>query len=202
MYTDINVSEQIKKICKKRGITISGLERELGWSNGVIGRWAKVNPSIDKIFTVAGKLEVSLDELLGTAKPAVEKRPEDKGICEKIYELTENRQLVWKQIGQADKKELEKAEVIITCEAWQDCKVYKADWGVGMIVMTAVYEEDGENINHLELHLYFIVKGGDAEEENGQGEFLFRTLKYVDTSLYKKWNHTRVKEFKQELLGV
>ena len=202
MYTDINVSEQIKKICKKRGITISGLERELGWSNGVIGRWAKVSPSIDKIFTVASQLEVSLDELLGTVRAAEDSNLEEKGIFEKIYDITEKKQLIWKQIAPEEKIQFEKAAVSFRCGSGQICKAYKADWGSGTILLTVFYEEDGGNINNLEMHLYLLVEGGDAEEENGRQDFLCRTLKYVDAVLFKKWNSTRVKEFKRELLGL
>ena len=41
------------------------------------------------------------------------------------------------------------------------------------------------------MHLYLLVEGGDAEEENGRQDFLCRTLKYVDAVLFKKWNSTR-----------
>lgn len=202
MYTDINVSEQIKKICKKRGITISGLEKELGWSNGVIGRWAKVSPSIDKIFSVASQLEVSLDELFGTVKSVEGIVPKTKDIYERIYEITENKQLNWKPVVSDEKTNFEKAAVNLSCINGQRCNAYKADWGMGTILLTAFYDEDSEDINNLDLHLYLLVEGGDAVEETGKREFFYRILKYVDITLYKKWNHSRVKKFKRELLEI
>lgn len=57
--------ERIKELCQNVNITTSQLERELGFSNGLISRWDKSSPSVDKIVDVAQYFHVSLDFLLG-----------------------------------------------------------------------------------------------------------------------------------------
>ncbi len=63
--------ENIKRCCKQNGITTAELEKKLGFSVGLISRWARAMPSLDKVIMVAEYFKVPLDQLL--------KRPELKG---------------------------------------------------------------------------------------------------------------------------
>lgn len=57
---------RIKSLCTEKGITISKLESDLGFSNSSIKKWEKISsPSVDKILKVANYFNVSLDYLLG-----------------------------------------------------------------------------------------------------------------------------------------
>lgn len=61
----MDVYEIIKELCKKEGITIPTLEKELGLSRNAIYRWKTQSPSIDRLLTVANFFNVSLDFLVG-----------------------------------------------------------------------------------------------------------------------------------------
>lgn len=52
-------------MCKQNNITITELERILHYGNGTIHRWAKVQPSFDKVKAVAEHFNVSIDYLAG-----------------------------------------------------------------------------------------------------------------------------------------
>lgn len=56
--------EYIQNLCKKNGITISRLEKELGFSNGSIYKWDKTSPSVEKVIKVAKFFNVSIEEIL------------------------------------------------------------------------------------------------------------------------------------------
>ncbi len=56
--------ERIKKAALNQGLTIKDVERQLGFSNGTIGKWAKSSPTIDRVMAVADLLHVSLLWLL------------------------------------------------------------------------------------------------------------------------------------------
>lgn len=58
------ILQNIKKLCKDRGINIAELERTVGIGNGVISRWEKGNPRIDNLKAVADYFGVTVDELL------------------------------------------------------------------------------------------------------------------------------------------
>ena len=61
------ISERIKEICKSRGISVSKIEKELGFGNGTIGKWGKSGrtPTYDRIYAVAEYLGVPVSELTG-----------------------------------------------------------------------------------------------------------------------------------------
>ena len=53
----------IDKYCKKKGTTVARLERELGFSNGSIGKWGNSPPSFDRVVKVATYLKIPLKQL-------------------------------------------------------------------------------------------------------------------------------------------
>lgn len=68
----MDVYERIAELCRERGIAVTALEQELGFSRGSIGkmRYAK-RPNAERIKKIAEYFEVSLDELM-------EENPEKK----------------------------------------------------------------------------------------------------------------------------
>ena len=55
--------DRIKELCKNRNISIAALEKELGFSNGSIGKMRKSTPSIERLQKIADYFGVSLDFL-------------------------------------------------------------------------------------------------------------------------------------------
>ncbi|EPA2205581.1 helix-turn-helix domain-containing protein [Listeria monocytogenes] len=65
--------EVIKKLCKKRGISVTMLENELELPDNTIYQWKNRTPSVDRLQVVADYFNVSVDYLLGrTDNPYVD----------------------------------------------------------------------------------------------------------------------------------
>lgn len=58
------IYDTIKELCKKRGVSVGSVEKEAGLSNGTIGKWNNVSPTIDNLQAVAKVLKVKVDKLL------------------------------------------------------------------------------------------------------------------------------------------
>lgn len=58
------VYDNIKKICENKGITISQIERDLGFSNASIRKWKECDPGVRKVQKVADYLKVPIKKLL------------------------------------------------------------------------------------------------------------------------------------------
>lgn len=56
--------DNIKKLCRKKGISISELEKALDFPRSYICKWNGNEPGIRKVQKVANFLEVSIEELL------------------------------------------------------------------------------------------------------------------------------------------
>ena len=56
--------EKIQEICDSKGITVSGLEIDLGFSNSTIRKWKNSSPSIENLKKVADYFGVTVDYFL------------------------------------------------------------------------------------------------------------------------------------------
>lgn len=57
--------ERIAKLCKKKGIAITALEKELGFGRGLIGKWQnKTSPNTTKLQKIADYFNVTMDYLV------------------------------------------------------------------------------------------------------------------------------------------
>ncbi|WP_376740238.1 helix-turn-helix domain-containing protein [Listeria innocua] len=80
--------ERVKELCKKRGITVSRLEEEVGFGKNSIYSWKKNNPSSDKLQKVADYFNVSTDYLLArTEHPYLDTNPPEWANEQDILEL-------------------------------------------------------------------------------------------------------------------
>lgn len=58
--------ENVKEVCDKKHISISGLEKKAGIGNGTIGKWkdTKSNPKLETLVKIAEVLGVSVGRLI------------------------------------------------------------------------------------------------------------------------------------------
>lgn len=62
------IFENIKSLCEQQGISISGLEKMLGFGNATIRGWASASPSADKLKKVADHFGVTMESLMTRAE--------------------------------------------------------------------------------------------------------------------------------------
>lgn len=58
--------KKILELCKKRDISVTALEVELGFGRCTISKWKNSSPSVDNLKKVADYFEVSVDYLLSS----------------------------------------------------------------------------------------------------------------------------------------
>ncbi|POO87856.1 helix-turn-helix transcriptional regulator [Clostridium sp. 3-3] len=83
------IVNSIKILCKKNNITASQLEKEIGLSQGLISKWQKTVPSLDKVIDIADYFHVSLDDVIGRDVSFSDK------FIETLYNETVNNTLIW-----------------------------------------------------------------------------------------------------------
>lgn len=58
------IYENISGMCQKRGISISRLEKELGFGNATIRGWVSSSPTVERLKAVADYFGVTVDDLI------------------------------------------------------------------------------------------------------------------------------------------
>lgn len=71
--------ETIRALCKKKKTSLTRIEEKLGFSNGYIGKMAKMpsSPPYDKLVAIANELGVTVADLTGDTEN--EKKPTAQG---------------------------------------------------------------------------------------------------------------------------
>lgn len=94
---------RIKQLADEHHVSIRQLEKDLGFGNGVINRWKKNTPGIDKVQAVADYFDVTTDYLLGrTDTPQFNRRDEldvQKTLNELIEGLSDKNALSYMKNG-------------------------------------------------------------------------------------------------------
>ncbi len=80
----------IRNLCKRNNIPVSQLENELNFGAGLISRWLKSSPSIDKIIDIADYFHISLDEVVGRDRSNI-----NSEFIKVLYERTVNKEIHW-----------------------------------------------------------------------------------------------------------
>lgn len=55
---------KIKEICKKKGVSVSSVEKQAGLGNGAISKWNESSPTVENLKAVADVLKIKVDKLL------------------------------------------------------------------------------------------------------------------------------------------
>lgn len=85
--------KSIREICKVNNITPSQLENELNFGAGLISRWTKSSPSLDKIVDIADYFHISIDKLIGRNYNI------DDNFLKVVYRQTDGNILKWNNIN-------------------------------------------------------------------------------------------------------
>lgn len=76
--------DNVKQACREKGVSVSALEKAVGFSNGCISKWNESEPGIRKVQKVADYLGVAIEDLLEYGGER------DEDICWKRYSAPNN----------------------------------------------------------------------------------------------------------------
>lgn len=66
--------EKIRTIARKKNLTLTELERRLGFGQGTIRRWDEKKPAIDKVILLCDLLEIPIEMIIEGSKFTDEER--------------------------------------------------------------------------------------------------------------------------------
>lgn len=192
MTLDGNVLiENIRMLCKQRKVSISKLESDLFLSPGLISRWNKSIPALDKIMTIAEYFGVSIDDLVG--------RPESNlnhTNIECLLVLLYNRSMIaeidWDILNfQNLPKEMAQ---ITPAELFEtgSCTCFAASYKEGFFLLAAAYSCNGD----LLLKLFTLPDTHSRPEcVCADTDMLLQLYKYLNRRFFRKINSLKSDSF-------
>lgn len=196
--------KSIRDLCKKNNVAVSQLESDLNFGAGLVSRWVKSSPSLDKIIDIADYFHVSLDEVVGYNQNI------DDVFLNKLYEETNNGNLTWcsakkmkktnKELKTYDRREDYEPKYYDEFEYEQ--LTYVTKYNDGYFMLYAFYKY-GEILNPIELD--FIIQPSDNSYLNFQSyekEKLLRLWVKVLNSLGDEIpDEVKAEDFKNSFLN-
>lgn len=89
--------ETIKKLCKDNGVTVTGLEKELGFARGSLCKVNTSKPSMEKVQKIAEYFNVSIERLMGNEEkddsPIYYTNEETAKLAQEMFEDEDMRSL-------------------------------------------------------------------------------------------------------------
>lgn len=85
----------IKKLCQEHNISISQLEKDLYMSPGLISRWNKNMPTLDRIIDIAEYFAVPLDTIAGKVDTTSQLNKTINRLIYTLYQKSINAEISW-----------------------------------------------------------------------------------------------------------
>lgn len=146
------IVKSIKELCKKHGITANQLESNVGLSQGLISRWLKTTPSLDKIIDIADYFHVTLDEVVGRN---INNSDEDDIIIA-LMQMTTNKQICWEVVSNYENQRIngESYSDLFYLYDTEEVEIYKCQYNDSYLFLVAQYDLEQGVIENLDIQLY------------------------------------------------
>lgn len=90
----------IKKLCQEHNTTVSQVEKDLFMSPGLISRWAKNIPTLDRIMDIASYFDVTLDSIIASSASSRKNDNTIDTLLSVLYEQSINFSIDWEIFDQ------------------------------------------------------------------------------------------------------
>lgn len=201
--------KSIKELCDKNNVSISKLEKDLGFSAALISRWKDKVPSLDKIIDIADYFHVTIDEVVGR------KDTISDDFLEVLYNKTVTKEIQWKPFNitedesglkqyhdNAEHDFYSKEEYDYYCETHKELSYY-FEYMSGFISIYAMYEyQKVTTPNEIKLFIQPDIKAELILQPYNFNELLPLWLKVITSLDDKVPDEIKAADLKQQILSA
>lgn len=186
----------IKKLCKENNVTISVLERELFMSPGLISRWTKNMPALDRVIEIANYFNVPLDTLIGNAND--DKNNDDKKIerlTSALYNKSIEAEIEWQIFNPNNIEDnIGNKKISSILDNNMDC--FFCNVNEGYFILTITHNEDDKK-----LSLYVLAdQYSHPELKYSKNDKLCNLCNYLLKRYSKQLNNIKTNNFIDDFL--
>ncbi len=188
--------KSIRELCKKNNIAISQLENELHFGAGLISRWVKSSPSIDRIIDIADYFHVSIDEVVGRT---IKSNSEE--FINTLYDMTINNTINW-EIHTDQISKLESDErFYLEDDGFENRELFVSSYKNGFFLLYCQYDEEKGSISDIEIQIYIRSdKKSKAVLQEINTKNAYPLWSYIHTSFYGTLDEVKAEEFKNAFI--
>lgn len=200
--------DNIRRICKEKGVSIMQMEHDVGISSGLISRWSKskTSPSFDKIVDIMGYLDVTYDELMEGVRPphpAKWTKPEsgankDDDVIGQLEKGSLSGDIEWGRVGKESPFEV-KTDIIFQDMLDYDMhRLYYTAYKKGWFLYSVQYNE--ETMEVLAAVYMLTSEGMELVRMEAMEEGVMKLLRVIDEEFFNRINRDRADRMKEDFM--
>lgn len=141
----------IRTLCKDNNISVSQLESDLNFGAGLISRWTKSSPSLDKIIDIADYFHATLDEVVGRN---INNNADNFINC--LMQMTIDKEIQWKFIEEYESQSISNESYYDLFALWagEGIEIYKCQFNDSYLFLVVQYELGQGLLENLDIQLY------------------------------------------------
>ena len=183
------LAERIKRYCAEKEISITSLENDVGYSQGMISRWMSADKKEDfnvltKLSAMADCFGITMDELFGRGqtqgKPAIV-QCEFQDLADCLLKASECGELTWRVLDENGEAKVLFGQIPASESGWSAADMWMAEQD-RMSFLLVSWCDDVDNVSEpIEFELYGFV-GHDippyaVKTEKGELQKLYAYLR-------------------------
>ena len=194
--------ENIRRICREKGVSIMQMESDLGFSAGLVSRWSKTKtcPSFDKIVDIMAYLDITFDELMGNEKSSGFRKTEnaeragstetkDDGVLDQLERGSVRGDIEWEKAGEDIPFEIKTDVVFRDMLGYDMHRLYYTAYKKGWFLFSLQYSEETADV--LTAVYILPAAGMDMVEIDAPEEGAMKLLKIIDEEMFNRINRDR-----------
>ena len=188
----------IKKLCLENNISISTLEKEMFMSPGLISRWTKNTPALDRIMEIANYFHVSLDSLVeGTNDENNNNNQNVDRLLSILYNKTRDAEVVWRiyDTKNTENDAVSKKIASVINSKSMDCFYCNVNNGNFILMVNYINEE-------YDLSLYVLADQYSEPVKKCSGnEKLYKLYDYLSKLYFDQLNNIKTENFIDDFIN-
>ncbi|MCM1262112.1 MAG: helix-turn-helix domain-containing protein [Butyrivibrio sp.] len=200
--------DNIRKICKEKGVSIMQMEHDLGLSAGLISRWSKskTSPSFDKIVDIMGYLDVTYDELMeGVRSRHSEKwtksengANKDDDVIGQLEKGSLSGDIEWERAGKDSPFEVKTDIIFRDMFDYDMHRLYYTAYKKGWFLYSVQYNE--ETMEVLVVVYMLTSDGMDLVRMEAMEEGVMKLLCVIDEEFFNRISQARADRMKEDFM--
>ena len=182
----------IMKLCKDRNVSISTLEKDLFMSPGLISRWAKTTPTLDRVVEIANYFHVSVDSLVDTTKESAYNNPKLKQLLSILYSKSDSEDLTWLVFDPNHAENNKNTKFLLSLANRNNIDCFYCKFLDGIFILTIQYG----TVEDKKISLYAVADSNSSPELLcDKGEPLFKLCNFLLKRYSKDLNTIKTNNF-------
>lgn len=194
------IVKSIKELCKKHNITANQLENKVGLSQGLISRWLKTTPSLDKIIDIADYFDISIDNVVGR-ELRHKKNNNSNSFISALLDKTSNNQLEWFEDEEQLDQIFDSNDSLINYRLGA-IEAFFAKYNTGKFILCMQYSIEDGKISEYCVELFIQPDSNSSwvlEEEDTKQ--LYELWLNVRSKFYVELDETKADKLKKSFLN-